>query len=106
MPANPIPGPYTLPTTYTYHQDKPAEYSRIVNVTGSLNNPLTLTGSYANNAGFMVMNTASVFITGSDGSRFVGADFHTANNNHTIYPIAINYVSCSAGGQMVVLYKS
>jgi hypothetical protein len=104
MAANPISGPYILPTTFTYHQDKPSIYSRMVSVTGSVNNPLTLTGSYANNAGFMIMNTASVVLSDSDGTRFSESGFHTSNNNHTIYPIAITYVSCSAGGHTIVLY--
>ena len=74
-----------------YHQqDANGSFSRAIRVTGSLNNPLTLTGSFANNAAFMVMNTASVFISASNGTPYVGADFHQPGQNHTVYPIQLS----------------
>jgi len=88
-----------------YHQsDANGSFSKTIRVTGSLNNPLTLTGSFANNAGFIVMNTASLNLSASNGTQYVGADFHMPGQNHTIYPIQLSYVSASAGGDITVLY--
>ena len=106
MAYNVVPGPYTYtPQSYSTGTPVRDSYTRTIRVTGSLNNPLTLTGSYANNSAFMVMNTARVFMTASNGTAFVGADWHTPGVNHTIYPIQLSYVSCSAGGDIVVLYN-
>jgi hypothetical protein len=106
MAAITVPGPYTYtPQSYSTGTPVRDSYTRTIRVTGSLNNPLTLTGSYANNAAFMVMNTASVFMTASNGTGFFGADWHSAGQNHVIYPIQLAYVSCSAGGDVVVLYN-
>jgi hypothetical protein len=104
MSTSVVPGPYNSPSV-PYHQQG-ALYNKTVRVTGSLNNPLTLTGSYANNSGFIVFNTGSVFLTGFNGTAYVGADFHQTGVNHVIYPIGLSYVSCSAGGDISVLYSS
>lgn len=104
MAATVISGPYTSPTIPYHYQS--AMYTRTVRVTGSLNNPLTLTGSYANNSGFIVMNTASVWLYSKDGTGYVGGDFHTPGQNHIIYPMALSYVSASAGGDVTILYAS
>lgn len=105
--ANPISGPYTVPA-YNYTSanapNTAADYSRTVRVTGSLNNPLTLTGSYANNAGFIIMNTASVFLTTKDGTQYTGTNFHQPGQNHQMFNIALSYVSASAGGDITILY--
>jgi hypothetical protein len=102
--GNPIQGSYTVPVV-PYHQGNNAQFVRTIRVTGSLNNPLTLTGSYANNAAFMVMNTASVFISALNGTSYAGADFHTAGQNHQIYNIALSTVSASAAGDITILYN-
>lgn len=102
--STPVQPPYNYPAT-TYHQDSPT-FMRTVRVTGSLNNPLTLTGSYANNAAFMVMNTASIIIDLQGGARYVAMDFHTAGVNHQLYPVPLSYVSASGTGDMLVFYRN
>jgi hypothetical protein len=105
--ANPISGPYNVPAYNYTSADAPntaAEYSRTVRVTATLNNPLTLTGSFANNAGFLVMNTGSIVISSSNGVGYVAMDFHEPGQNHTIFPIALSYVSASAAGDITILY--
>jgi hypothetical protein len=105
--ANPISGPYTVPAYNYTSADAPntaADYSRTVRVTGSLNNPLTLTGSYANNAGFIIMNTGSVYLTAKDGTQYVSTNFHQPSTNHQVFNIALSYVSASAGGDITILY--
>ena len=105
--ANPISGPYSAPAqSYTTVAGaSAAEYTRTVRVTATLNNPLTLTGSYANNTGFLVMNTGSIVISSSNGTGYVAVDFHEPSQNHTIFPIALSYVSASNAGDMTVLYN-
>ena len=102
--ANPISGPYSVPVT-AYHQVNAAQYVRTVRVTATTNNPFTLTGSYANNAGFLVMNTGSLVISSSNGTGYVAMDFHEPNQNHQIFNIGLSYVSASAQGDMTVLYN-
>jgi hypothetical protein len=104
--ANPISG-YNAPAT-TYHSTlNAAQFSRTIRVTSSTNNPLTLTGSYANNAGFIVFNTGSLLIRDTSGTIYSGGDFHSTNTTHTVYTIALSYVSASlGGGDIVVLYNS
>jgi hypothetical protein len=111
MPKNPVNPIYVTATgnvpgySGIFHQsDANGSFSRSIRVSGSLNNPLTLTGSFASNAGFMVMNTASVFITASNGQGYIGVDFHMSGQNHQIYPIQLSRVSASDGGDITVLY--
>ena len=99
-PENPI---YSYQNAY-HSQVPQGTFSRTVRVTATQNNPLTLTGSFANNAGFLVMNTGSVFISASNGQGYVASNFHIAGQNHTIYPIQLSYVSASAVGDITVLY--
>lgn len=102
--ANPISGPYSVAIT-AYHQPNAAQYVRTVRVNATTNNPLTLTGSFANNAGFLVMNTGSLVISSSNGTGYIAMDFHEPNQNHTIFNIGLSYVSASAQGDMTVLYN-
>ena len=101
--ANPINPIYTYQNAY-HSQGQNGTFSRTVRVTATQNNPLTLTGSFANNAGFLVMNTGSVFISASNGQGYVAMDFHEPGQNHQIYPIQLSYVSASAAGDITVLY--
>ena len=105
MPTEVISGPYHAPAARYHETRDAAQYTRTIRVTATLNNPLTLTGSYANNAGFMVFNTSSIVISSSNGQGFVASNFHEANTAHQIYPIALSYVSASSGGDIAVLYN-
>jgi hypothetical protein len=101
--ANPINPTYTFQNAY--HSQVPAgTFSRTVRVTATQNNPLTLTGSFANNAAFIVMNTGSIVLLGSNGQGYVAMDFHEPGQNHVIFPIQLSYVSASAAGDVTVLY--
>lgn len=103
--TNPIPGPYSAPAA-TYNSLRPnATFTRTVRVTATTNNPFILTGSNANNAGFLIMNTGSVFLTASNGTAYVGVDFHELGQNHQIFPISLRYVSASDGGDITILYN-
>jgi hypothetical protein len=101
--ANPINPTYTFQNAY-HSQVQQGTFSRTVRVTATQNNPLTLTGSFANNAAFVVMNTGSIAISASNGQGYNASVFHPANQNHTIYPIQLSYVSASAAGDVTVLY--
>ena len=103
MPKNPVSGPYSAPVS-RYHQQPAAVYVRTIRVTATQNNPFTLTGSFANNAGFLVMNTGSLVISSSNGQGYVAMDFHEPGQNHTIFPIALSYVSASNTGDITILY--
>lgn len=102
--ANPISGPYNVAVA-AYHQPNTDTYTRTVRVTATTNNPLTLTGSFANNAGFLIMNTASVFLSASNGTQYVSTNFHAPGQNHQIFNIGLSYVSASAGGDITILYN-
>jgi hypothetical protein len=102
--ANPVQPLYNLPAT-PYHQDNAAQYTRAIRVTGSLNNPLTLTGSYANNSGFMVSNTSSILIITTNGTTYNANAFHAPGMPHQVYSFGLSYVSASAGGEITVLYR-
>jgi len=102
--ANPISGPYNV-AVVAYHQPNAAAFTRTIRVTATTNNPLTLTGSYANNTGFLIMNTGSVILSASNGTGYVGADFHEAAQNHQVFNIGLSYVSASGGGDITVLYN-
>lgn len=101
--ANPVNPIYSYQNAY-HSQVQQGTFSRTVRVTATQNNPLTLTGSFAGNAGFLVMNTGSVVISASNGQGYVAVDFHEPSQNHTIYPIQLSYVSASAAGDITVLY--
>jgi hypothetical protein len=101
--ANPVNPIYSYQNAY-HSQVQQGTFSRTVRVTATLNNPLTLTGSFANNAAFLIMNTGSVIISASNGQGYIGADFHEPAQNHSIFPIQLSYVSASAGGDITVLY--
>ena len=101
--ANPVNPTYSYQNAY--HTQAPlGTFTRTVRVTATTNNPLTLTGSFANNAAFLIMNTGSVILSGSNGTGYIGADFHEPAQNHSIFPIQLSYVSASAGGDITVLY--
>ena len=103
MPFNPLDPTYSFQNAY-HQQDANGSFSKTVRVTATTNNPLTLTGSFANNAAFIIMNTGSVIFSGSNGTGYIGADFHEGGQNHAIFPIQLSYVSASAGGDITVLY--
>jgi len=103
MPTESAPGPYSTPVS-GYHQRSSAQYVRTIRVTAAQNNPLTLTGSYANNAAFLVMNTGSLTISASNGQGYNAVDFHEPGQNHQIFPIALSYVSASGTGDITILY--
>jgi hypothetical protein len=103
MPFNPLDPTYSFQNAY-HQQDANGSFSRTVRVTATLNNPLTLTGSFANNAGFLIMNTGSIILSASNGQGYIGADFHEAGQNHQIFPIQLSRVSASDGGDITVLY--
>jgi hypothetical protein len=104
MAVNIFPGPYNPPAT-TFHT-RTAKYSRVVHVTGSLNNPLTLTGSYEGNTGFIILQPGSVALTfaGSTAGTFTSGQFHEIGGAHTIYELPLLYVSASNTGSLLVLY--
>ena len=101
--SNPVNPTYSFQNAY-HSQVQQGTFSRTVRVTATQNNPLTLTGSFANNAGFLIMNTGSVILSGSNGQGYIGADFHEGGQNHGIFPIQLSSVSASAGGDITVLY--
>ena len=101
--SNPVNPTYSFQNAY-HSQVQQGTFSRTIRVTATQNNPLVLTGSFANNAAFILMNTGSVIISASNGQGYIGADFHEPGQNHSIYPIQLSYVSASAGGDITVLY--
>jgi hypothetical protein len=103
MPFNPLDPTYSFQNAY-HQQDANGSFSKTVRVTATTNNPLTLTGSFANNAAFIIMNTGSVIFSGSNGTGYIGADFHEASQNHQLFPIQLSYVSASGGGDITILY--
>jgi hypothetical protein len=104
MSANPISGPYNV-AVVAYHQLNAAAFTRTVRVTATTNNPLTLTGSFANNAGFIIMATGSINLISTNGTSYSGSDFHEPNQNHQIFSIGLSYVSASGAGDITVLYN-
>lgn len=103
MPIEVNSGPYNAPAS-RYHQGRGAQYVRTIRVTATQNNPFTLTGSFANNAAFVVMNTGSIVISASNGQGYVASQFHEAGQNHQIFPIGLSYVSASNVGDITILY--
>lgn len=102
--AKPTQAPYVASSGY-YSAIPTATFTRVIKVNATTNNPFTLTGSYANNAGFLVMSTGSIVISSSNGTGFTAVDFHEPSQNHQIFPIALSYVSASAQGEMAILYS-
>jgi hypothetical protein len=98
---------------YLYTQSIPNEANvatnggaaRVVYVTANTNNPLTLTGSFANSNGFIVISPTSVSMqfSGASGS-FGSGQFYVATSPYAIYPLPLTYVSCSGTGAILVLY--
>ena len=103
--TNPVSGPYSAPAATYYSAVPAASFTRTVRVTATTNNPLRLTGSYANNAAFIILNTSSLYISASNGTGYTGSDFHEAGQNHQIFPISLRYVSASDGGDITILYN-
>ena len=101
--SNPVNPTYSFQNAY-HSQVQQGTFSRTIRVTATQNNPLTLTGSFANNAAFIIMNTGSVILSGSNGQGYIAADFHEGGQNHQTFPIQLSYVSASAGGDLTVLY--
>ena len=101
--SNPVNPTYSFQNAY-HSQVQQGTFSRTIRVTATQNNPLTLTGSFANNAAFIIMNTGSVILSGSNGQGYIGADFHEGGQNYQTFPIQLSYVSASAGGDLTVLY--
>ena len=101
--SNPVNPTYSFQNAY-HSQVQQGTFSRTIRVTATQNNPLTLTGSFANNAAFIIMNTGSVILSGSNGQGYIVADFHEGGQNHQTFPIQLSYVSASAGGDLTVLY--
>ena len=87
--ANPVNPIYSYQNAYHSQGQNGVTFTRTVRVTATQNNPLTLTGSFAGNAGFLVMNTGSVVLSGSNGQGYVAMDFHEPGQNHSIYPIQL-----------------
>ena len=100
-------GPYNYTPTSRNESVTPAAApgGRVVFVNNNTNNPLTLTGSYANNSGFIILQPSSLALTfnGHSGS-FTAGQFHQAGAAHVIYPIQLTYVSASNTGSVLVLY--
>lgn len=103
MSFNPINSTYSFENAY-HQQDQNGSFSKTVRVTATTNNPLTLTGSYANNAGFLIMNTSSISILTSNGTVYAGSNFYEAGQANAIFPIQLSYVSASATGDVTILY--
>lgn len=105
MPTNPISGPYTAPAASYSSVRSNSAYSRVVHVSGSLNNPFTATGSNANPAGFIVLAQGSVFLQ-FNGSpiTYPSGQFHEIAASHVIYDLPITYISASNTGSVLVLY--
>lgn len=101
--ANPINPIYTYQNAY-HSQGQNGTFSRTIRVTATTNNPLRLTGSFAGNAGFIVMNPEATVISASNGQGYTAADFSKANQDHLVYPIQLSYVSASAAGDVTVVY--
>ena len=96
--ANPVNPIYSYQNAY-HTQGQNGTFSRTVRVTATLNNPLTLTGSFANNAAFMITREDSYAITASNA-----VPIQSTLNTGQIYPIQISYISCSNSGEINVLY--
>ena len=101
--ANPTQVTYRASSGY-YSATPTATFTRVIKVNATTNNPFTLTGSYANNAGFLILNSGSIAISSSNGTGFTAVDFHESGQNHLVFPIALSYVSASAAGEIAILY--
>jgi hypothetical protein len=95
--SKPIPGPYTLSTTYTYHQN-PAKYNRTVLATA----PFVATGSNANCVGFYQSGSAAATVTLVNGGSFT-TPAAAASTPAAIYEMGV--VSVTAGS-VYLLFNS
>jgi hypothetical protein len=102
--ANPTQTPYVASNQY-YSATPGSAYTRVVQVSGSLNNPFTATGSFANPAGFIILaqGFVSLKFNGSDVT-YPGIQFHEAGAAHVIYNLPLTYAATSATGSVLVLY--
>ena len=105
MPSNPTSGPYSAPAASYSSTLSNSKYSRVVHVSGSLNNPFTATGSNANPAGFIVLERGDVSLQLKDSPvSYTAAQFHEVGTSHVIYDLPITYISASNTGSVLVLY--
>jgi hypothetical protein len=105
MPSNPISGPYSAPAASYSSAISNSKYSRVVHVSGSLNNPFTATGSNANPAGIIVLAQGSVFLQFKGSSvTYPSGQFYEVGASHVIYDLPITYISASNTGSVLVLY--
>ena len=95
--SNPIPGPYTLPTTYAYHQN-PAKYNRAYLATA----PFIATGSYANCVGFYQSGSAAATVTLVNGGTFT-TPAAAASTPAAIYDLGVYSVTA---GSVYLLFNS
>lgn len=102
--AKPAQTPYVASNQY-YSATPGSSYTKVVHVSGSLNNPFTATGSFANPAGFIVLAQGSVFLkfNGSDIS-YLSGQFHEPGAAHVVYSLPLSYASASYTGSLLVLY--
>lgn len=99
--ANPISGPYSAPQV-PYHADY-GEYTSVVIVSATSNNPFTATGSFSNPRGVSTNdNAATAVITFKNGSSITAADMASG----VIYPFDILSVSgtFTTGKRITVYY--
>jgi hypothetical protein len=86
--STPVQPPYNFPLT-TYHTAY-GQYSRVVNVTQTVNNPFTATGSFSNPIGVSTNdNVATALIYFKGGGNITTADMAPG----VIYPFQVSYVS-------------
>ena len=102
--AKPTQTPYVASNQY-YSATPGSAYTRVVHVSGSLNNPFTATGSFANPAGFIVLAQGAVSLkfNGSD-ITYPGNQFHESSTAHIVYSLPLSYASASYTGSLLVLY--
>ena len=102
--AKPTQTPYVASNQY-YSATPGSAYTRVVHVSGSLNNPFTATGSVANPAGFIVLAQGAVSLkfNGSD-ITYPGNQFHESGTAHIVYSLPLSYASASYTGSLLVLY--
>lgn len=102
--AKPTQTPYVASNQY-YSATPGSAYTKVVHVSGSMNNPFTATGSFANPAGFIVLAQGSVFLkfNGSDVS-YLSGQFHEAGAAHVVYNLPLTYATASYTGSLLVLY--
>lgn len=100
--SNPVQPPYNY-TALPYHTGF-NQYSKVVIVSASTNNPFTATGSFANPIGISTNDTvATALIYFKDGGNITTADMAPG----VIYPFQVSYVSGTfSSGKHIHLYYS